>query len=200
MISQLKLLIVVAALLFGESTPLPSERYVVDTDVDFTISGTSTLHDWEMNTTEAIGDADITVDPKTGTIETIDRLNIKVPVKTLKSGTAKMDKNTYEALNAKDHPYIGFSYTTLEEISQRNDSTILHTKGRLTIADSTRTIPLKVMSKVNEDKVHFSGSHALKMTDYGVQPPKALMGTIKTGDRITVDFQVTFTLSDQSIE
>ena len=30
------------------------------------------------------------------------------------------------------------------------------------------------------------------MTLYGVEPPKALMGTIKTGKDVVVDFKVTY--------
>ena len=33
-----------------------------------------------------------------------------------------------------------------------------------------------------------TGTKALKMTDYGVKPPSFMMGTIKTGDPITVNF------------
>jgi hypothetical protein len=38
----------------------------------------------------------------------------------------------------------------------------------------------------------FSGKQKIDMTLYGVEPPKALMGTIKTGKDVVVDFKVTY--------
>ena len=32
----------------------------------------------------------------------------------------------------------------------------------------------------------------MKMTDYGIEPPKALLGTIKTGDDIKIIFKTVF--------
>jgi hypothetical protein len=38
----------------------------------------------------------------------------------------------------------------------------------------------------------FSGSKILKMTDFNVEPPVVLMGTLKTGNEITVTFEARF--------
>jgi hypothetical protein len=35
------------------------------------------------------------------------------------------------------------------------------------------------------------GSKRIKMTDYKVEPPSFMFGTIKTGDEITISFDVT---------
>jgi hypothetical protein len=39
----------------------------------------------------------------------------------------------------------------------------------------------------------FEGSQTIKMTDYGITPPTALFGTLKTGDEITITFKTNFT-------
>ena len=36
------------------------------------------------------------------------------------------------------------------------------------------------------------GAQQVKMTDYGVDPPTALFGVLKTGDAITISFNTTF--------
>ena len=46
---------------------------------------------------------------------------------------------------------------------------------------------------VNSDgNILFKGSLPVKMTAYEITPPKAMMGTIKTGDDIVISFEVTF--------
>ena len=60
--------------------------------------------------------------------------------------------------------------------------------GDLTISGNTNTIDLPFNLTINGDKVLLKGKKALKMTDYGVEPPKALLGTITTGDEIEVHF------------
>ena len=34
------------------------------------------------------------------------------------------------------------------------------------------------------------GEKSIKMTSYGVEPPTALLGTIKTGDDLTIKFNI----------
>ena len=43
------------------------------------------------------------------------------------------------------------------------------------------------------NKVTLTGATKLKMTDYKIDPPKALMGTITTGDEITIKFNTVLT-------
>ena len=38
------------------------------------------------------------------------------------------------------------------------------------------------------------GAQLLKMTDYGVEPPKAILGTLEAGNDITIGFKFLFTL------
>jgi len=60
--------------------------------------------------------------------------------------------------------------------------------GNLTIAGSTNSIELPFNLNINGGKVLLEGKKALKMTDYNIDPPKALLGTITTGDEIEVHY------------
>jgi hypothetical protein len=42
-------------------------------------------------------------------------------------------------------------------------------------------------------KLVFEGSQKIKMTDYGVAPPTALLGVLKTDDDIVLSFKTNFT-------
>jgi len=168
---------------------IPGSQLIFDQkDLDkanssLTVFGTSSLHDWEIEAEEFNSNADLAV---TDNGVQIKSLSFTVPVKGLKSGKSAMDDNTYKALKAKDHPTIKYQ---LKEATPSGDKT--QTKGMLTIAGVTKTVDMVVETKTNNG-VQFSGSITFNMTDYGVEPPTALFGTIKTGDEITVKFKVNY--------
>jgi polyisoprenoid-binding protein YceI len=66
-------------------------------------------------------------------------------------------------------------------------------EGDLTMNGVTNVIMLSVIGKnLPGGDMRFSGSRGLKMTDYKMKPPTAMMGTVKVGDEVTVKFDLTF--------
>jgi hypothetical protein len=52
---------------------------------------------------------------------------------------------------------------------------------------------LKSVGKVIKPGVYkFEGSYSLKMTDYKMKPPTAMMGVMRVGDDVKLKFAVTF--------
>ncbi|HKL89588.1 MAG TPA: YceI family protein [Allomuricauda sp.] len=155
---------------------------------EVTVTGTSTLHDWEEVAEQKSGS--ITLD-NTGELPKITSLKFVVEAESLKSGKGAMDKNTYKALETKDHKQIVFEFKSMKSISPitatSNKYKVVAT-GNLTIAGSTNSIELPFNLNINGGKVLLEGKKALKMTDYNIDPPKALLGTITTGDEIEVHY------------
>jgi len=60
--------------------------------------------------------------------------------------------------------------------------------GNLRIAGKTQPATLKADWKSVSGGIQISGSYALKMTDFGISPPTALLGVMKTGDGITLEY------------
>ena len=103
-----------------------------------------------------------------------------------------MDKNTYKALKADDHPEITFVLTTPVKAIPAGVHAIA-AKINLTIAGVTRAIDMSVTATSQaHGNIEFEGSKAIKMTDYGVKPPVALLGTMRTRDEITIHFKGVF--------
>ncbi|MEH0154645.1 YceI family protein [Limibacter armeniacum] len=152
------------------------------TQTKASVLGTSTLHDWECVSEKF--DIKATGSMESGQVKTVESLTATIPVKSLKSGKSGMDDNTYKALKESKNPNIIFELTSPVEVSNGQ----AEISGNLTIAGKTQ--PVKISSKVNGNT--FAGSFVTKMTEFGVDPPKAMMGTIKTGDDITLQFEVTF--------
>lgn len=155
------------------------------------VSGTSTIHDWEMIANSGLkGTSSLNLE--NGKLKGIKSLTIEMPVKSLKSGKNSMDKNAYEALSEEKFPTIKFELTELKEI---NGNTVKAT-GQLTISGKTKVIPMEVKYVVNGNSIRFSGSHGITFKEFGVDPPTAVFGTIKTGNELTLDFEACYTLKN----
>jgi polyisoprenoid-binding protein YceI len=153
------------------------------------VNGTSTLHDWTLDAEELTGKASVSL--KDGKVENIDQLSFEVKVEGLKSHKSGMDKNTYKALKSDQHPSISYQFARVISITDASNGQLIKTGGKLTIAGVTKSVYLDVTAKTT-DGISFEGSTTFKMSDYGVEPPIALMGTIKTGDEVTIKFNVKY--------
>ena len=155
--------------------------------VNLLVSGSSTLHDWDMKS--AKGNCTVLFNfNKAGELTGLSTLKFVTPVEGLKSGHSGMDRNAYNALKADKNPTIVFIITsgTIEA-----DSTI-KCNGKLTIAGLTKDADLMASYKINADKsVTVSGIKKISMSDFNITAPSFMMGAIKTGNEITFKFDLT---------
>ena len=188
----MRLIAIIATMLFMQSLTAQTMR-IDPVNSKMTFYGTSTLHDWHMWAEEYAGTAVINKDDKK--VNSISSLTFVIPVKSLKSGKSAMDKNTYNALNEDDHKEIKYVLTSVQSINPSKDGKgyIITATGKLTISGTTLTETFKVYSLVLPDgSVKFIGEVSFPMSKYGVDPPTAVMGTIKTGDDLTFKFSVIY--------
>jgi YceI-like protein len=154
------------------------------------IKGTSSLHDWEMKSDKGQLDA-VLVLGNNFKITGISGLHFTVQSKSLKSGRSQMDNNSYKALKTNTYNSISFVLSSANIIQSDANSYQLKCLGNLTIAGTTHETELVVGCIINADKSYTcSGSKKLKMTDFNIKPPTVLMGTIKTGDEISVAYNL----------
>ncbi|MES2131209.1 MAG: YceI family protein [Bacteroidota bacterium] len=154
------------------------------------VQGTSTLHDWESQITELSGKGAFLV--KNNIITTIKNLELKIPVESIKSKEGKiMDNKTYDAFLYEKNPFITLTFSTTVVKTDPTKQVAMSAPGFLTMAEATRPVTLTVKGAVlaNGDLQVFV-SQKLKMTDFDMVPPKAVLGTIHVGDEITVSFDV----------
>jgi polyisoprenoid-binding protein YceI len=157
------------------------------------LNGTSNLHDWEMKA--AKGKSEVSFAIGAGNkIESITKLSFTLPVKNLKSDHTGMDNNTYKALKSPDHPNFSFEMTSGVITSTGINSYLINCKGKLSIAGKTNDTEILATGVYDpsDKSITISGVKKMKMTDFNVAPPKALMGTIKTGNDISVSYTIKF--------
>jgi len=160
------------------------------------IEGMSNLHGWKC-TAEKL-EAAIEVDAlaatqlNTAAPKTLKNVQVKVPVRSLKCGHGAMDNNLYKALNADASPDVSYILATFEAApSEAKDAFTLHTIGTLTVAGKENKIEMDVAAtRMADGSVTAKGIVPIKMTDYGIQPPTAIFGRLKTGNEVKVSFEL----------
>jgi hypothetical protein len=164
-------------------------QYQQKNDFKLTVSGTSTMHDWEMKTSKIACNATFTF-YEDGELGGLTLLNFTMPAESLKSDHSGMDNNAYKALKTSKNPTITFNLTNAAVSAE---GTVIKCNGKLTIAGVTKDIEVVAKSKVNADKsIHVTGSKKINMKDWGIDPPSFMMGAVKTGQDVVIGFDLTF--------
>jgi polyisoprenoid-binding protein YceI len=160
------------------------------------IDGTSNLHDWscKAQTLDAMVELDAAAASQVALAPTraLERVEVKVPVKSLKCGHDAMDNNLYKALKADATPEITYIMATFEATPGTvKDTFTMHATGDLEIAGTRRQIALDVTAtRLTDGTVRATGVVPIRMTDYGIKPPTAILGRLKTGDQVKVNFEL----------
>ena len=161
-----------------------------------TIAGTSNIHEYTASTTKVrvtraqLGAAidghfcDNALKP--GAVEGFE---ISVAAGTLKSpkGDA-LDKNMYKALKVEQFPEITFRLSRLDLTGKTAGAA--KAVGVLTIAGTEREVAIDIATRVDGEKLDVQGTLDLLMTDFGIKPPTAMMGMLKTDPKVRVTFEV----------
>ncbi|MCU7550694.1 YceI family protein [Chitinophagaceae bacterium LB-8] len=158
-----------------------------------TISGTSSLHDWTEKSAKGSAAATFVIssDHK---ITGLSALSFSVPAKSLKSEHSGMDNNTYKALKTDKHANITYTVSSATVEPVNANTFTIKTKGKLSIAGTIQETDVVGTAKLNGDRsITVTGSKKIKMTDYKVTPPTAMLGTIKTGNDLTISYDLKLT-------
>lgn len=156
-----------------------------------TIFGTSNIHDWNMKAEHLSGIASFKTESEK--LTEINTLSLEIKVIDLKSGKKGMDKKAYSALKNKTYKTINYQLVKVINIKEAsNNNYTIETLGDLKVAGETKQIPITFKAKLDNNNLTLSGKVIINMTHYKVKPPRALMGTIRTGEKITIDFSVIY--------
>lgn len=188
--SGLKIIIgMIVYLVFLTSGVVQSQTYKSVPKISIIkILGTSSVHDWVSTTDQINGDMILTSNEKQ-----IQSLIVKVPVKSIKSGKGLMDSKTYDAFESDKNPLITFQMIDASsfKISDKNIEAIIN--GNINMAGNTKKIIIKSNGKILADgSFQFKGSIPLKISEFKMKSPTAMMGMLKTGDAVIINFDVTF--------
>lgn len=155
---------------FAQST------YQIDTaNSSIWVEGSSTLKDW----TAVVNDWEGSIITKEdGTVESV---SVKLSVKSMDGGRGPdMNAKIYKALKAEQQPTI--------EFTGKGTGAGLTTVGAFKMAGQEKEITLTPTGTLEGG---LKGNYAMKLSDFDIEPPTALFGTIVTHDDVSIVFDVT---------
>jgi polyisoprenoid-binding protein YceI len=181
------LMLIISTIFSISNTAKAQNAIIIPQSASINVHGTSNVHDWDMKPTKITGELGLNASKQ------IYAITIKIEVSSLKSGNGIMDGKTYDAFDSKKNPYIVFQLTEVSQAKLTDTDTEVTLTGTLTMAGATRKISFKTIGKITKTgDYQLKGSVPLKITDFKMKPPTAMFGTMKTGDAVTVKFDVSF--------
>ena len=158
-----------------------------------TVTGTTNVHGYTAETTKVQLSG-----VKTGAFDgdlwalvekpaLVEAFGIVIPAASLHSTKDGIDKNMHKALNVAEHKDITYRVTSIQP---RGAAGALRANGTLTIAGVSKAVALDLTVQRAGSNLSVVGEIPLLMTDYGVKPPKAMMGMMRTDPKITIRIEL----------
>jgi|SRR5690554_2169888 len=176
---------------FSSQISLAQTYHLSNTTSTLKIEGTSNIHDWDIIAEDQKGTLLAELD--NGQLVKINQLDFTVKAESLKSGKSAMDKNTYKALKTDKYSQITYKLNKVNNIDCISTGKCkVTTSGTLTIAGIKKPIDITFDATVKENKISLVGKRKLIMSEFGIDPPTAVFGTITTGDAVNIKFESNF--------
>jgi hypothetical protein len=177
------------------------KRFFIEEGSRLYIKGTSNVNSftcdcldrWQAQTVEL---------ENNGTKAAFKNTLLQITTKKLDCHNGKIDQDLQKALKAHIFPFIKIELleTTQDGNALKGNTsswTNVQAKVRMTIAGVTKNQILQgKIRKTDPNRISLNGEKALKMSDFGVDPPEAMFGLIKVNDDITIHFELNVRVED----
>ncbi|HEU0077534.1 MAG TPA: YceI family protein [Longimicrobiaceae bacterium] len=115
---------------------------------------------------------------------------VSVAVAGLECGNATMNTHTRKALKGDANPRITYRITSYDVTPAGEAEGTVKLNGTLAIAGTEKAVSIDATATTELGRLRVRGSRQIRMTEFGVQPPSLMMGTMKVHDPVTVRFDV----------
>ncbi|NNF04256.1 MAG: YceI family protein [Rhodothermales bacterium] len=155
------------------------------------VEGTSTIHDWECPVNDFTAQIRAAADGEDGEmLASIGRISVTAAVESIECEKGKMNRKLRDALLSDDFPDVTFEAESAE-ITASEAGPTAYAVGTLTMAGETRDLSVSAtISRTDDGRILLTGRAPIVLTSFGIDPPTALLGTLKTGDEVFVRFEV----------
>ena len=172
---------------------LSAQQWKLDKDnlPKVSITGTSTLSDWEVVCEGVTGMPDQLDFDSSKPSQIID-FGFKVPVETMDGGRgASMNDKIKTAFESTTNPYVTYSQTEPAKVTRSagSDEFKISSTGTLSMAGLDKSITVECLAVITDGVLVISGFKDLKFSEYKMAPPTAMFGQIKTHDDIVVNYE-----------
>jgi len=153
------------------------------------IKGTSTVHDWEMEANNL--KSHMLINKESGGL-VINQVSFVCPAEKILSDNSIMDSKTHNAIKAEKHPEITFKMKSIENLNTNGNVFTGEIAGLLSIAGTTKTVKIRFQGNILANAISVKGEVPLKLSDFNIEPPTAMLGALKTGNEIKVNYDFWF--------
>lgn len=175
------LAIVLGSLLFAGS----AVTLQFDSSGTIEVLGSSNVRSWSCTSTQLAGTMEAELDGQR--LTSVDGVRVSIPVQALNCGNGQLTSKVRELLANGNNNLIRFTLTNAE-LAQNQ----VRTTGTLNIAGVSRSTRINATAAAADNgRIRLTGEVALKMSDFGIDPPTAMLGTLRSDDDVTVRFNVT---------
>ena len=116
--------------------------------------------------------------------------DVALDVAALDCRNGTMNSHMRKALRSAEHPTIAFRMTGYESARSADGATGTVT-GVLTLAGVQKSITMRGgATAAPGGALRVTGTHVVRMTDYGIKPPSLMLGRLKVGEDVTVSFDL----------
>jgi hypothetical protein len=172
-------------------------RLPVRADSRLWLEGSSNVKDWKCKATAM--EALIALDASSAdsrddatVAKSLRGVDVIVPVRMLKCGDRHMEANMYSALKAAKPPAVSYIIADFElKPSLTGDSLFVEATGKMSVAGAERAVSMTVKTERLPDGTRRArGTVPIRMTDFGIVPPRPWFGVLRTADKILVKFEI----------
>lgn len=168
-------------------------QYTVRPASQFWIDGTSTVSSFTCTASEVAGFGSVD-EAAMGASQQADlRAEVVIPVRAFDCGVRQMNRDFYEALKGRAYPAVRFALRRAEILAPdgRSEWTPVRAWGTITLAGEQRPVTVTARGqRLADGRVRIQGRHALRMTDFDIEPPTGLLGLVRAHDDIVVRFDL----------
>lgn len=195
--------LVFASLCLAAMMPARPVFYKINEESELYITGNSNVAKFKCDCTETLPEskAQLLVEDDDRKVKFSQTL-LKLTTKLLDCHNVGMSHDLHKGLKAKEYPYIkielneaSLAKSTFTHVSEQWKS--LEANTTITIAGVSKAVKLDVQAKrTGIDSFRFKSVKKLLMTDFGIDPPRPMLGLIKVEDEITIHFDMSVTIID----
>ncbi len=126
---------------------------------------------------------------------------IRIDVASFRTGNGTRDRHLRETMEVDSFPSIVWRLLRATVMAGDGDRpAAVELNGTLTIKRTTREVVIPTALQFAGDTVLASGSLPIRLTDYGISPPRRVIGMIRMSNDLLLRFEAAFVLEDAPSE
>lgn len=195
------LLIIIAlpvALVAQPVSDVAKTTFVIDNGSStMVIEGGSTVGSWDAEVKVLEGEFKVDLEGLSNGAngsEIFELSTFSVPVGNIESDSRRMNRNIYSYLKEDDYPNITFTMISAEVTENNGNEYEVLVNGVINAAGADHEVSFTTtVSNNGNGSLNISGTKPLNFSDFGIDRPSAMLGTVRADEEIEIVYNLVLT-------